>query len=191
MSQFRKVLEGMRVRTHAPHSDLWGPIAAMLHSHPRAMLQITKVVSHVHGANSPLEDWTATFNHSVDELAKDANRNRGPFFDALLSRHGAACEHAWVISREIQPTQLRVSRAALKLIDSTKPDKPEHVSCPANAPAPPMWEQLCPLVALPKGAVRWYGDRLVRLVLSCGSGRLSGRQIQDRFHTFNCFLTFR
>ena len=129
---------------------------------------MTKVASHVdaHLNDSALEVWCSEANSMVDQLAVAANSGRDSGFFDLHARHVQACALAHRVSRQVQTVILNVSLAALKLLNESKDDE-----APADAPEPaqvpvPSWQPLPVLSSLPAGAVRWYGEELVRCLMS-------------------------
>ena len=168
VGQLRRILAGEPIKLGHPHSDLWSSIERLIYLLGPQNVQVTKVASHVEAAlnDSVLEVWCSEANAHVDSLAVSANAHRGSQFHALHARHVQACNLAHKISRQVQTVILNVSLAALKLLDQVN-----EFDCDVDAPEPaqvqvPVWTPLPTLACLPAGAVRWYGDELVRWLMS-------------------------
>ena len=91
-----------------------------------------------------------------------ANLSRSAAFWSLHQRHVQASLAINLINRTVQHVQLAISQ---EVVRNEAPVA--QVDIPAlDAPLPaPAWKPL-PDLQIPSGAVRWYGDALVRLILS-------------------------
>ena len=168
VGQFQRILDGEPLRLSHPHLDLWRQIEIQVSALGRDRIQVTKVASHVdaHLNDSALEVWCSEANATVDGLAVEANNNRGSVFMDLHARHVEACALAHHVSRQIQTVILNVSLAALKLSDQSK-EEPDTADSPDPAQVQvPVWQPLPELASIPGGAVRWYGEDLVRWLMS-------------------------
>ena len=168
LSQLTSILLGRNVPTSVPHGDLWTRIAGLVRTLGVQAMRATKVASHVDEAEqmTPLDLWSTHWNGHADTAAGNANLERPAAFWSLLERHRLATRAAHEISRHVQRVQLDVSLQVLREADVGTGDPPVALE-PPSAPAPtPVWVRLPALHALPSGAIRWYGDFLVRQILS-------------------------
>ena len=115
-------------------------------------------------AVSPLEEWCFRFNHMVDRAAALAQLDRPPEFWEFYAKHARtvfACSH---FSRPVQQLLLAVSQMVVRTDDlaedHARPDLCISPEVPLDA-----W-RMCPQFVVPDGAVRWYGDAMVRTILS-------------------------
>ena len=91
-----------------------------------------------------------------------ANMRRPSEFWDLLVRHVQACNlvDSWNVA--IQNVLLQVSRRVLQ----AETTAPVQIDEPPVEVQVPEWIPVRPLVQLPQGAVRWYGDHVVRSIVS-------------------------
>ena len=161
--RMRKILAGHGIRMNSAHADLWLEIERLTHMRS-AEVCITRVAAHqrLQGHESLLEEWCFRHNALVDKFAVQANQSRGDGFWRLHARHVHAVNRVNDLSRLIQRVQLDISKEIVSMEPSDLPyELPElafSVPCRPWRPLPP----LC----LPAGAVRWYGDAMVRLISS-------------------------
>ena len=166
VGKFRKLLRGCQPRPNSAHSDLWTSIWDTLQDFGAGRVLITKVAAHqdLPAAASPLEEWCAFHNHFADSAAGQAQWKRPSDFWQYYARHVRAFEATKDFSRIVQHVILRISQAVVRdpdeVDDSSRPDLCESPAVPSDAWRPP------PLLHIPQGAVRWYGDEVVRLLLS-------------------------
>ena len=170
--RLRRLLAGGSLAPHVSHSDLWGEILQCLNCRC-GETAVTKVAAHqdLHEDMTVLEEWCALHNAMVDKQAVRANLSRPSQFWQLFARHSQAMISIGFYNWHIQTLQLRVSR---EVVRSDTPcvveAEPMEVALPPPINA---WEGL-PELHVPLGAVRWYGDPLVRLMLSWLWGVLDG-----------------
>ena len=164
--RFRKLLTGHTVRINSAHADLWRRIAIAVREFAPGQLAITKVTAHQRDedASSPLEEWCFRCNNLVDKAANLAQMNRSQYFWEFYAKHVRtvhACSH---FSRRVQQVLLAISQLVVRTDgladDHARPDLCISPEVPAEA-----W-RLCPCFMVPGGAVRWYGDAMVRTILS-------------------------
>lgn len=163
VSRLNRLLLGGRVRPNSPNADLWRRIADDLKSLGSHRVQITKVAAHrdVQHASTPFEEWCFLHNHFSDQVAGRANLHRPEGFWRLLSCHVSACLKCDQWSAEVQRVLLRVSQHVLRN-ESVAVHEPDVLP---EGPTP-TWKTLLPLAQLPRGALRWYGDEIVRSIVS-------------------------
>ena len=159
--KLHKLLQGGEVRRNSPNSDLWRTIFHDI-QHLRTQVGITKVAAHrkIESAASALEEWCFRHNHFSDHAACRANLLRPPMFWKLLDRHVHACEVVGQWNAEIHQVLLAVSRA---VVQGGAMECPEPEVMPPTEV--PVWKPLPPL-QVPHLATRWYGDDVVRSILS-------------------------
>ena len=161
--RFRKIQSGHGIQMSSTHADLWYEISSCLLARPSATT-ITRVAAHqcASAAKTVLEEWCFRHNNWVDRLAVDANFRRSPAFWELHSRHVQASDFATDVYQHVHRVQMMVSRAAVR---------PEEPPClppepvERELPLPLVWKHL-PSLQIPCAAVRWYGDAVVRLIIS-------------------------
>jgi ribonuclease HI len=164
--RLRRLLQGQDLRVNCSHFDLWSQIAEALADIAPGGVSITKVAAHRSSASaaSPLEEWCFWHNNVVDQAACQAQFARAPGFWEFYSKHVSsvqACQH---ISRVIQRTLLSISRAVVR--EAAEPIGDEREDLCVTPPVPvDAWLPL-QRFAVPQAAKRWYGDFMVRSVLS-------------------------
>lgn len=163
VKRFRKTLAGHAVSPSSTHADLWSQISDLLQVRGYT-IGITKVAAHQdpETARSVLEEWCFRHNHLADKHAVQANFDRTDDFWDLWDRHQRALGFASHYNQIMWQVQLKVSQAVVRG-DQPLPVSVEPMEC--SLPLPGSWPGLPPL-AIPAGAVRWYGDSMVRLLLS-------------------------
>ena len=180
--KLRRLIQGHSIRPNSMHADLWLQVSDRLHGMPPHHVTVTKVQAHpaLHLASSPLEEWAFTYNAQVDRLAVAANFRRSSEFWMLFHRHGLAVKYAHTVSSHVQQVLLSVSQAVVNdvaVADQLMADISESVTV---GPPLPVWPGLGPL-SIPPQAVRWYGDRMVRLILSWFWGVLTSSHDELRW----------
>ena len=164
VKKFRRLLAGHEVSPNSAHGDLWQAISACLAVRTYS-IEITKVAAHqdVTHAATALEEWCFRYNHLADKHAVQANYDRPPEFWELFERHRDAVAFTAHFNQLIWNVVLAVSQAVVR------EEQPLQVLVEPQESALPLpatnWRGLPPL-SIPSKAVRWYGDRMVRLLLS-------------------------
>ena len=162
--RLHRLLQGVKVRVNSPNADLWMLLENDLLSLADGRIQITKVSAHRSSctASTALEEWCFRNNHFSDRAAAMANMRRPSEFWDLLVRHVQACNlvDSWNVA--IQNVLLQVSRRVLQ----AETTAPVQIDEPPVEVQVPEWIPVRPSVQLPQGAVRWYGDHVVRSIVS-------------------------
>ena len=127
---------------------------------------MSKVAAHqqVHSARSPLEEWCFWHNHLVDQAANSAQWSRPQNFWGFYSAHVHAVDASLQISRQVQHVLLKISRAVVQEDRDAEDGVREELCCSPPVPSG-AWSAL-PELTIPATAVRWYGDPMVRTILS-------------------------
>ena len=173
ISQLSKILEGQFPAANGPHSDLWVQVFHAVGDLPAQSVQVTKVQAHIGTVgSSPFEDWCLLHNNWADRTALRANFNRPASFWNVYNAHVVACAISHKISRAVQMVLLRVSQAAMKAQATAEPEEEPNVA-PVRPP-PGSWQGLRELKRFPSAAARWYGQTLVRKILSWWQHTLHG-----------------
>lgn len=172
VSRLGRLLNGSNVRPNSPNADLWHRVFEDLQTLGRHRVRITKVAAHkcVHKAATPLEEWCFLHNHFSDQTAGRANLQRSSAFWDLLERHVQASLLTDRWNAEVQRVLLRVSQQVLR--GELPPS--EEVDAPLPEAPVPSWKALPSLQQLPSRALRWYGDAIVRSIVSWWWGALTG-----------------
>lgn len=162
--RFRRIQAGHTVLTNSAHADLWKEIAQLLHAcnHP---CQITHVSAHRDpcAAENFLQEWCFVHNALADRMAVQANYSRDRSFWQLWATHQQACQVVAHYNRLVQGVQLTISQAVVRM---EKPIALEEAGENAEeVPVDMVWDPLPPL-QIPVAAVRWYGDPMVRSIVS-------------------------
>ena len=190
--KLQKLLEGGVPKPNSAHSDLWFLIYDCLKDFGPGMVEISKVAAHrrICDATSPLEEWCFTHNMFADRAAAAAQFDRPEGFWDFYSRHVNSTLACRRISREIQHVLLAVSKAAVKDSDLQAGDERSDLGVSPPVPAG-AWPKL-PELSFPRGAVRWYGDAVVRQVMSWFWQVTYGREHDvvwvSQFHLYVDFL---
>ena len=166
VSRLGKLILGSEPKPNSSHADLRNAISDCLRDLKPGQVSITKVAAHqrVHRATSPLEEWCAIHNNLVDQAANQAQWLRPTEFWNLFDRHLSSTKACQSLSRTVQMVLLRVSKLAVRQDSGIESDERGDLGLPAVVP-PGTWKSLSPL-HIPQAAVRWYGDHVVRAILS-------------------------
>lgn len=165
VSRLRKILHGSHVRPSSSHADLWLRIADCVQLCHGGII-VAKVAAHraVSEASNPLEEWCFRHNMIADREAVAANSRRSAYFWNLHARHVQALQYVTQLNEHVRKVLLLISREVVRSQDSAADppllDQPSQSSLPL-----PVWHGLSQL-HLPDKAKRWYGDSLVRVILS-------------------------
>lgn len=165
VKRLSRILAGSQVNIGSSHSDLWTRIACIVQSHP-GQIAVAKVAAHrpVHSAISPAEEWSFRHNATADREAVAANLRRQEVFWQLFHRHTQALAYVESINHVVHSVLLQVSQEVVR--EQTAAETPNELDRPSSAILPlPAWNGLKPF-ALPGAAIRWYGEEVVRLILS-------------------------
>ena len=164
--RLRKVLRGCPLRVNSAHFDLWSRISdVLLHFEPGQVI-ITKVRAHqlIAEAESPLEEWCFWHNCMADKAASLAQQCRPQGFWEFYSSHVSAVQTCESISRQVQKVQLAISQEVVRETSGHVGEFREELCETPDVPGD-AWHSL-PLLSIPRQAVRWYGDKMVRTILS-------------------------
>ena len=164
VKKVKKIQAGHEVLTNSGHADLWTEITCLLRTR-KYPCHITHVSTHRNPdyAVNFLQDWCFSHNALADQAAVAANQTRDGMFWDLHERH---CQATAVMSHYnclVQTVQLRISQEVVReekpvLLEAEVPEVDEpHVRL--------HWTGL-PSLQIPPAAVRWYGDALVRSIVS-------------------------
>ena len=164
--RLQKILDGHEPKPNSSHSDLWRLVSQCLNDFRPGQVVVHKVTAHqqVSQASSPLEEWCFTHNAFADQTAMAAHRMRPPGFWRLFGQHVNATLACQKISRDVQLTLLAISKAVLRARDLVEEGEREDLGVPMQV-TPDDWTPVGQL-SIPPAAVRWYGDDVVRQVLS-------------------------
>ena len=159
---------------HSSHADLWLEIQQHI-AHSQTSVGITKVAAHQshEGAHGVFQEWCFRHNALADRHAVAANFRRSPEFWQLHARHVRAVDSIGSTNRLVQMVQLAISRQVVAA------DTPDHLM-----QEPQLCELACPEMhwaclpppKIPVQAVRWYGDPVVRRIVSWFWHSLHGSQ---------------
>ena len=166
VKRFSRMLAGGEPKPNSAHYDLWLEIFLCLHEFSPEQIVVTKVKAHqlMVDVSSPLEEWCVAQNSLADQAANRAQWQRPASFWQLMDAHINATLACRRISREVQGVMLAISKAAI--CDAGVEEDAERVALGVPAEVPDdAWVDLQPL-SIPAPAVRWYGDEVVRSVLS-------------------------
>lgn len=173
VKRFRRLLAGQIVKTNSLHADLWLEIQQCLRDRG-GPTYITHVSAHqsVDHASNFFAEWCFRHNSLADKQANHANFARPPVFWNLFHRHIQAREFVGGLNRDVQRVILSISQ---EVVRNEAPVRLEPEPQPVvDSPPPCQWTPL-PAIRIPPAATRWYGDHLVRFILSwfwdalCGS----------------------
>lgn len=161
-----RMLAGVEPKPNSSHSDLWLMIFDCLKDFRVGQITITKVAAHqsIEMACSPLEEWCFTHNSYADQAANRAQFQRPEGFWEFFAKHvqvSLACQQ---LSREVQKTLLLISRAVVGDMAGETVEEREELAIPASVPDD-AWRPLGDFT-VPPAAIRWYGDEVVRTILS-------------------------
>ena len=166
VNRVKKLLLGKPVRANSPHADLWQRVATALCEFHSDQVCITKVAAHrdVHLAVTPLEEWAFWHNHLADQAASGGHFCRPSWFWEFYSGHVSSITACHDISRKVQGVLLSISKAVVQADAEESGDLRDDLCVSPPVPGD-AWKPLGPLT-VPTLAVRWYGDRMVRTILS-------------------------
>lgn len=161
--KFRKLLAGHEVSTNSAHADLWVEVVSLVRARI-APCHITHVAAHrsVDSAADFLQEWCFSHNAMADRAAVLANQTRDAQFWALHARHSQALAVMSHYAQIVHDVQLRISQAVVR---AEKPIQLEMEPTAELSPVRLQWQDL-PTLQIPAAAVRWYGDTLVRSIVS-------------------------
>lgn len=163
VKKFRRLLHGGTVRANSVHADLWSAIQQCIRSRQGSTI-ITRLAAHQNEEVAPsvFAAWCFRHNGLADAWAVFANFDRPNLFWHLRSRRHTALEGITQINRVVQQVLLRISQEVVRH------DTPAILELPAHVASVIPFESWFPLppLTIPCGAVRWYGDALVRIVSS-------------------------
>jgi ribonuclease HI len=163
VKKFRRLLHGGTVRANSVHADLWSAIQQCIRSRQGSTI-ITRLAAHQNEEVAPsvFAAWCFRHNGLADAWAVFANFDRPNLFWDLRSRRHTALEGITQINRVVQQVLLRISQEVVRH------DTPAILELPAHVASVIPFESWFPLppLTIPCGAVRWYGDALVRIVSS-------------------------
>ena len=163
VKRVRGLLAGHRVSPNSAHYDLWMVIHECLQSRP-GPTHVNRVAAHreVDEFTDVFTEWCFRHNALADRTAVRVNMERCPSFWSIHERHAQACTNIVKLNRTVQEVQLAISKRVVQ-------HEPILVDLPLDdldlPPPAGTWEGL-PAFCVPNGAVRWYGDSVVRLMLS-------------------------
>eukprot|EP00438_Fugacium_kawagutii_P025943 Skav207668 [mRNA] locus=scaffold1857:201496:204756:+ [translate_table: standard] len=143
-----------------PNYDLWKRVAVALAALSADRVVVTHVAAHRAAADDAFEDWQISHNALADRTAVLANVQRPPWVRQLIAQHVTQTEVARRISREVQRTQLEVSKAYFR---SEKAPATEPVVAAAVVGGP--FSLVMPAV-VGASLVRKYGFRYVQMLYS-------------------------
>ena len=164
--RLRRLLAGRLPRINSAHFDLWKLIHDALQDFVDGQVIVTKVAAHraVNAACSPLEEWCFWHNQVVDQAASRAQLLRPAEFWGFYSKHVNAVLSCHTISRQIQTVLLKISQAVVRNKDQDNSAPREELCVTPDVPDD-AWTPV-PELTIPAQAVRWYGDEMVRNILS-------------------------
>ena len=162
--RFRRLQAGHELKTNGSHFDLWSGVQLSLCLRP-ALTSITRVSAHVavDSAETVLQEWCFYNNGVADQHAVEANFQRPDAFWDLHARHCKATAFVQYYSQLVQNVQLDISRDVVAA-DQSRTLEVDPEACVLPFPEP-HWTKLPP-PAIPLQAVRWYGDAVVRQLVS-------------------------
>lgn len=163
IKRLRKCIKGYMPRVNSPHADLWIQIFHLISQYPFGHVCVFKVAAHCneHDATNCVEEWCHRNNNLADRTAVRANFLRPASFWTLLEQHLDALTVAREISRHVQHVQLEISRVQVRYADDIETPCVQVAWEPVPA-CEVDWSFHC----LPAAAARWYGQRMVRLLVS-------------------------
>ena len=166
VKKLNRCLRGSIPRPNSAHADLWNAIVECLHNFAPGQVVITKVAAHLPMAQAltPLEDWCFFHNHFVDRAAVMVQWQRPAEFWTFFSRHILAVEASRTISRHVQTVLLTISQLVVRSEQPVPAEVRDNLCC---SPEVPFEAQLVlSQLHIPAAATRWYGDMVVREILS-------------------------
>ena len=171
----RRLLRGGELRVNGAHYDLWCCVSEALHEFRPGQVCITKVKAHqgICQANTPLEEWCFWHNQVADQAASRAQWDRPVDFWKFYELHVSTTLACQSISRQVQQVLLAISQDVVRE-DEDIDAVPREDLCVSPPTPTDAWVHL-PQFSVPQAAVRWYGDRMVRTILSWFWFAVSGR----------------
>ena len=161
--KFQRLVAGHTIKVNSSHADLWQEIQHCLAQCP-ATISITKVAAHQPWhSGSVFHEWCFRHNALADRHAVAANSRRTDAFWDLYERHVCATDFVGSIGRLVQAVQLAISKYVVSA-DQPVSSQQEPRLCELAFPVS-HWVPLPPPV-IPAQAVRWYGEALVRRMVS-------------------------
>ena len=166
VKRVHKLIHGHEVRPNSPHSDLWRKVAEALGDLVGVQVSITKVAAHraIDLAMTPLEEWAFWHNHVADQAAAQAQWDRPSWFWDFYAGHVSSTLACHDLSRKVQRVLLAISRRVVQEAEN-QPGEVRDDLCVSPPVPSDAWTPVG-LMCVPMLAVRWYGDGLVRSVLS-------------------------
>lgn len=163
--RLRRILQGSSIKPSSTHTDLWRRIEILLHGHT-GRFSVVKVAAHraISQAVNAHDKWILRHNAIADREAVAANYRRPEEFWNLRRRHEDAVDYVEHVNFHVRQVLLAISIAVMQSQNQVEDPLPENLPCEIHAQLPP-WKGLRPLI-LPRSAIRWYGDEMVRMVLS-------------------------
>ena len=163
--RLRRLLKGGSTRPNCAHADLWIAIEECLQD-CAGEVRVTKVAAHQSSnqVTGPLEEWAAHHNHLADRAAVAAQHQRPQIFLHFYAEHVNATCACQELSRTVQKVLLAISKAVVR--DQDHSEDVERAELCVSPPIPGSAVAPLPPFHVPQAAVRWYGDKMVRLVLS-------------------------
>jgi len=160
--RLKRLISGHALHVNSAHYDLWAEIQMLVRQH-EGTLVVARVSAHQpDDAGDVYKEWCFRHNGIADRHAVRANLTRDTDFWTLWRRHCTACEGIAWFNTHVHDVQLAISREATR---NGSPAIPQPLHEPACARPCPSWVSLPPL-QVPAAAVRWYGDSLVRHIVS-------------------------
>ena len=190
VNKVRRLLGRQTLKSNSVHADLWCEFQQCLQDR-QGPTMITRVAAHqdADAVDHVVSEWCYRHNALADSAAGRANFTRPATFWHLHGRHEQASAAIHELNRTVQYVQLAISQ---EIVRNENPSLPAE-SLVTEVPLPaPVWKPL-PELAVPQGAVRWYGDSMVRLVLSWFWQTLHGSQAPvvwvSRFQLYADFMS--
>ena len=190
VNKVRRLLGRQTLKPNSVHADLWCEFQQCLQDR-QGPTMITQVAAHqdADAVDHVVSEWCYRHNALADSAAGRANFTRPATFWHLHGRHEQASAAIHELNRTVQYVQLAISQ---EIVRNENPSLPAE-SLVTEVPLPaPVWKPL-PELAVPQGAVRWYGDSMVRLVLSRFWQTLHGSQAPvvwvSRFQLYADFMS--
>ena len=159
----KRILAGHDVRPNGAHADLWLEIQNAIRNRQGPTF-VAFVAAHksAEDAETVFAEWCFRHNGVADRQAVRANLSRDDKFWQLYHRHFTATESIQTINRTVQRVQLAISQEVLR---QEMPVLVETTHVPYSSVPGDVWRPL-PELWLPPAAIRWYGDTLVRHIVS-------------------------
>ena len=164
--KLRRCLRGHPPKPNSAHADLWGSVFDCLSEFFPGQVAVTKVAAHQGFSNvqSPIEEWCVFHNHLADRAALYAQMQRPVDFWPFYAKHVSAVTASRDLSRTVQRVLLAISQKVMRDDDAETEQVRDEVC--QTPPVPLHAHRTLPVLSIPGAAVRWYGDEVVRVVLS-------------------------